>query len=182
MLNVSRPRAQIYSSIGTTAIGYLSPGQSEKNRFSYRIRIENFNDVNSDNGGQNTGDDDVQRERTYQLLGRTWNIVEESEQSSESKIGSNEEIDNEQVTVNAPTTGVVGHLPVIRPGEMFEYTSGCDLSTPTGTMSGCFHMAAVSNETNSAQVGDKVDALFAPKDKLFKMPVAPFRLIAKKAD
>lgn len=83
-----------------------------------------------------------------------------------------------QVTVDAPTTGVVGHLPVIRPGEIFEYTSGCDLTTPTGSMSGCFHMASVHPNTKSAQVGDPVDALHAPKDKLFRMPVAPFRLIA----
>ena len=30
--------------------------------------------------------------------------------------------------------GVVGHQPLLKPGEGFEYTSGCRLRTPTGTM------------------------------------------------
>jgi ApaG protein len=32
--------------------------------------------------------------------------------------------------------GVVGHQPLLKPGEAFEYTSGCRLRTPTGTMEG----------------------------------------------
>ena len=32
--------------------------------------------------------------------------------------------------------GVVGEQPVLKPGESFEYTSGCPLSTPVGTMRG----------------------------------------------
>ncbi|MCX5591277.1 Co2+/Mg2+ efflux protein ApaG [Alcaligenes endophyticus] len=35
--------------------------------------------------------------------------------------------------------GVVGQQPVIRPGESFEYTSGCPLRTPMGTMRGVYH-------------------------------------------
>ena len=30
--------------------------------------------------------------------------------------------------------GVVGHQPLLKPGESFEYTSGCALNTPVGTM------------------------------------------------
>ena len=32
--------------------------------------------------------------------------------------------------------GVVGHQPLLQPGEKFEYTSGARLATPTGTMRG----------------------------------------------
>jgi len=35
--------------------------------------------------------------------------------------------------------GVVGQQPLLRPGETFEYTSGCPLPTPFGTMKGCYH-------------------------------------------
>jgi uncharacterized protein affecting Mg2+/Co2+ transport len=132
-----------------------------KNRFTYRIRIENFN-VNND---RTLGDDD----QTYQLLGRTWNIKEDDSDAE----------DDSEVTVNAPTTGVVGHLPVLKPGDCFEYMSGCDIRSSTGSMRGSFHMAVVDDDTESAQVGDPVDALRAPKEKLFELTVQPFRLIAK---
>ena len=36
--------------------------------------------------------------------------------------------------------GVVGQQPIIEPGEAFEYTSGCPLSTPSGIMAGSYHM------------------------------------------
>ena len=36
--------------------------------------------------------------------------------------------------------GVVGEQPVLKPGESFEYTSGCPLSTPVGTMRGSYQM------------------------------------------
>lgn len=35
--------------------------------------------------------------------------------------------------------GVVGKQPLLAPGETFEYTSGCPLSTPVGTMRGTYH-------------------------------------------
>jgi len=35
--------------------------------------------------------------------------------------------------------GVVGQQPVIPPGQGFEYTSGCPLPTPVGTMEGSYH-------------------------------------------
>jgi len=36
--------------------------------------------------------------------------------------------------------GVVGKTPLLRPGEVFEYTSGTPLSTPSGIMSGTYQM------------------------------------------
>jgi ApaG protein len=38
--------------------------------------------------------------------------------------------------------GVVGHQPLLKPGEKFEYTSGCQLDTPVGTMRGTYQMTA----------------------------------------
>ncbi len=36
--------------------------------------------------------------------------------------------------------GVVGHQPLLKPGQSFEYTSGCRLRTATGSMQGTFHL------------------------------------------
>lgn len=36
--------------------------------------------------------------------------------------------------------GVVGEQPMLKPGELFRYTSGCPLSTPSGIMSGSYKM------------------------------------------
>ncbi len=38
--------------------------------------------------------------------------------------------------------GVVGQQPLLKPGESFEYTSGCQLETPVGTMRGEFQVTA----------------------------------------
>ncbi|MCA3220060.1 MAG: Co2+/Mg2+ efflux protein ApaG [Burkholderiales bacterium] len=38
--------------------------------------------------------------------------------------------------------GVVGEQPVLRPGEAFQYTSGCPLTTPVGSMKGTYHCVA----------------------------------------
>lgn len=38
--------------------------------------------------------------------------------------------------------GVVGHQPLLSPGESFEYTSGCQLAAAVGTMRGSYQMTA----------------------------------------
>lgn len=38
--------------------------------------------------------------------------------------------------------GVVGRQPLLKPGESFQYTSGCRLHTASGTMHGSFHCVA----------------------------------------
>lgn len=38
--------------------------------------------------------------------------------------------------------GVVGQQPLLKPGEKFEYTSGCQLDTSVGTMRGTYQMTA----------------------------------------
>jgi len=42
--------------------------------------------------------------------------------------------------------GVVGHQPLLKPGEQFEYTSGTRLRTPTGTMHGSYFCVAEDGE------------------------------------
>jgi ApaG protein len=38
--------------------------------------------------------------------------------------------------------GVVGEQPLLKPDESFEYTSGCVIATPVGTMRGSYQMVA----------------------------------------
>ena len=66
-----------------------------------------------------------------QLLRRTWNIT-----------------DAHGRTQTVKGAGVIGQQPVLEPGESFEYTSGTPLETPSGFMTGAYHMVATdSGET-----------------------------------
>ena len=56
-----------------------------------------------------------------QLLSRHWIITDAA--------GHTEEVKGQ---------GVVGEQPVLRPGESFQYTSGCPLKTSTGVMRGTY--------------------------------------------
>ncbi|MDE2585238.1 MAG: Co2+/Mg2+ efflux protein ApaG [Betaproteobacteria bacterium] len=60
-----------------------------------------------------------------QLISRHWIITDAEEQVQEVR-----------------GLGVVGHQPLLQPGESFEYTSGCSLTTPVGTMRGTYQMVA----------------------------------------
>jgi ApaG protein len=42
--------------------------------------------------------------------------------------------------------GVIGKTPMLRPGEVFEYTSGTPLSTSSGIMSGTYQMVSENGE------------------------------------
>ncbi len=42
--------------------------------------------------------------------------------------------------------GVVGHQPLLKPGESFQYSSGSRLRTPTGTMHGSYFCVAEDGE------------------------------------
>ena len=48
--------------------------------------------------------------------------------------------------------GVVGNQPMLRPGQAFEYTSGCRLRTATGTMQGTFHFVTEEGTALEAPV------------------------------
>ncbi len=57
-----------------------------------------------------------------QLISRHWVITDGNQQQQEVR-----------------GLGVVGQQPLLQPGESFEYTSGCPLTTPVGTMRGTYH-------------------------------------------
>lgn len=48
--------------------------------------------------------------------------------------------------------GVVGHQPLLKPGESFQYTSGCRLRTPSGTMQGSFFCVAEDGERFDVEI------------------------------
>ena len=62
-------------------------------------------------------------ETTVQVTDRHWRITDAN--------GHLEE-------VRGP--GIVGEKPVLKPGEMFRYTSGCPLTTPSGIMAGTYRV------------------------------------------
>ena len=49
--------------------------------------------------------------------------------------------------------GVVGEQPELGPGESFEYTSGCPLSTEWGTMEGTYSLTRPDGRTFDAVIG-----------------------------
>jgi ApaG protein len=77
----------------------------------------------------NTGD------ITAQLISRSWNIN-----------------DANGVTEKVKGPGVVGEQPTLAPGESFEYTSGCRLRTPTGTMHGQYQCLADDGTAFNADI------------------------------
>jgi ApaG protein len=77
---------------------------------------------------------------TVQLVTRHWTITDGA--------GHVEE-------VKGP--GVVGQQPILAPGEAFEYTSGCPLTTPFGLMHGSYQMVNQRGE-------------------MFDIEIAPFEL------
>ena len=64
-----------------------------------------------------------------QVISRTWNVNDAS--------GHTERVKG---------LGLVGHQPLLKPGQKFEYTSGTRLRTPTGTMHGSFFCVAEDGE------------------------------------
>lgn len=55
--------------------------------------------------------------------------------------------------------GVVGHQPMLKPGESFEYTSGCPLATPVGTMKGSYQMVAEDGSRFDAPIPEFILAM-----------------------
>ena len=76
-------------------------------------------------------------QETVQLLSRHWVIRDATGQIEE---------------VRGP--GVVGEQPVIEPGESYEYTSGCPLPTPFGSMEGTYQLVTESGVEFDAQIAE----------------------------
>lgn len=72
---------------------------------------------------------------TVQLISRRWVITDGN--------------GDQQVVEGA---GVVGHQPVLAPGESFEYTSFCPLPTPIGTMEGTYWMVTSDGGSFEAEI------------------------------
>lgn len=64
-----------------------------------------------------------------QLISRTWNVNDAN--------GHTERVKG---------LGVIGQQPLLKPGQVFVYTSGTRLRTPTGTMHGSFFCVAEDGE------------------------------------
>jgi ApaG protein len=50
--------------------------------------------------------------------------------------------------------GVVGHQPILEPGQSFKYTSGCPLTTSFGFMRGSYQMVTSSGDAFEAKIAD----------------------------
>lgn len=74
---------------------------------------------------------------TVQLISRHWIITNGSNQVEE---------------VKGP--GVVGHQPTLAPGQAFEYTSGCPLSTPFGSMRGTYQIVTRDGAEFDAEIAE----------------------------
>jgi ApaG protein len=61
-------------------------------------------------------------------------------------------IDASGITEEVKGLGVVGHQPLLKPGESFQYSSGCRLRTPSGTMHGSYFCVAEDGERFEAPV------------------------------
>ncbi len=72
---------------------------------------------------------------TVQLVSRHWVITDSTNHVEE---------------VQGP--GVVGEQPTLKPGEMFRYTSGCPLRTPSGAMVGSYQMVTAEGEAFEAAI------------------------------
>jgi ApaG protein len=72
---------------------------------------------------------------TAQLVSREWLITDSN---------------GETQRVQGP--GVVGEQPVLAPGEHFEYTSFCPISTSVGSMHGSYRMTLKNGESFEAEI------------------------------
>ena len=163
--------SRFLGSVSSMKIISTDSSLSPKYRFAYRICVENISST-----------------ETVQLLGRYWHIEENTPCDGSGN-------SSEPIEVEAPYTGAVGQLPVLQPGQVFEYVSGTDLTTPRGTMKGHLYMAKVPHKTQSARSGDNVKALMeygsnratkspssethdddCNQTKLFQAVVKPFKL------
>lgn len=67
-------------------------------------------------------------EYSVQLMNRHWTIFDSN--------GIKREVEGE---------GVVGQQPVIEPGDIHEYVSGCNLKTDIGSMKGSYEMKRIAD-------------------------------------
>jgi ApaG protein len=74
-------------------------------------------------------------EKRVQLINRYWHITDAT--------GAVQEVRG---------TGVVGEQPALSPGDVFQYTSGAALRTPSGIMTGTYEMESDFHERFTVQI------------------------------
>ncbi|HEY2068870.1 MAG TPA: Co2+/Mg2+ efflux protein ApaG [Rhizomicrobium sp.] len=72
---------------------------------------------------------------TVQLLSRNWRITDAHGHVQD---------------VRGP--GVVGAQPILEPGQLFTYTSGCPLPTPSGAMGGHYDMRGAAGDGFTVEI------------------------------
>ncbi len=111
----------------TASLAILFPYHSSTGEIIVRVAVSYLADQSDPSAGrwfwsyhiriENGGHDPVQ------LMAREWRIT-----------------DGRGAVQLVSGEGVVGEMPVIAPGESFDYVSGCPLATATGSMSGSYSM------------------------------------------
>jgi ApaG protein len=96
------------------------------------------------------------RMRRY-VFAYTVNIANEGEKAAQLRSRHWVITDGEGKVEEVRGPGVIGQQPNLAPGEQFEYTSGCVLTTPRGEMRGSYQM-------------------FRPDGTAFDATIAPFAL------
>ncbi len=123
--------------VTTKFLPHRSEPQAMQYLFVYRLRITNV-------GTQ-----------VVQLMSRSWNFAEPTKPENKTSgticrvrfvcpLRACLALDGLRrvVAQSLAGDGVVGHKPVLRPGQCFEYHSGVALSGPKGTMEGSFKFEA----------------------------------------
>jgi ApaG protein len=72
---------------------------------------------------------------TVQLTARRWQIT-----------------DRNGITQIVQGPGVVGEQPILHEGDIFTYTSGCPLNTPSGLMRGTYRMVTLEGVVFEAEI------------------------------
>ncbi|MEQ7872949.1 Co2+/Mg2+ efflux protein ApaG [Sphingomonas sp. ASV193] len=109
------------------AMALLFPNVAKTGAVTVRVAVSYLSEQSDPGGGrwfwsyhvrvENDGDEPLQ------LVEREWRIV-----------------DAEGRAYDVRGEGVVGEMPLIMPGESFDYVSGCPLATSHGSMSGSYRL------------------------------------------
>jgi ApaG protein len=119
----------------------MRPAMSDTTTRGIRVQVESFYDEDRSSPQESyyffAYQVRISNEGTEraQLVSREWIITDANGESQR---------------VQGP--GVVGEQPVLAPGDVFEYTSFCPLSTAVGTMHGSYHMVRPDGSSFEAEI------------------------------
>ncbi len=94
-------------------------------------------------------------DQTIQLMSRHWIIYDSN--------GTHREVEGQ---------GIVGQQPILEPGQVHEYVSGCNLKTEIGSMTGTYEMRKVFHGT---QENKDENSRFSVKIPSFLL-ITPYKL------